>query len=201
MGQAAQTADDEIRTELIDGKIVMMSPRPCVDHTRAGGRIYRIFDEALEGKQCEAFPDGVDVFLDEKNRFVPDAMIVCNPKQIKPDRIVGAPTLVVEVLSPSTAMRDRTSKMRAYAKAGVQEYWLVDVIGCHIEVYRPQDGRFELTRIYQYYSPEELRAYAEEDEAHRLSDEEAEQTIHVDLCGGFDVELGVVFERVRGTAL
>lgn len=201
MGQAAQTADDEIRTELIDGKVIKMLPRPKLNHMRVSASIYRAFSDALEEKRCEAFLSGVEVFLDEKNHFIPDAMIICNPSQVKSDCVVGAPTLVVEVLSPSTAMRDRTSKMRAYAKAGVQEYWLVDVIGCHIEVYRQQDGQLELTRIYQYYSPEELRAYAEEDEAHRLSDEEAEQTIHVDLCGGFDVELGVVFERVRGTAL
>lgn len=197
MGQAARTTDDEIRTELIDGKIVMMSPRPRVDHMRVGGRIYRIFDEALQGKRCEAFPDGVDVFLNEKNHFVPDAMIVCDPTQVKPDHIVGAPALVVEVLSPSTAMRDRTSKMRAYAEAGVQEYWIVDAVGCYVEVYRQNKGQLELARIYQYYSQEELQAYAEEDEAHRLSEEDAEQTIHVDLCGGIDVQLGIVFERVR----
>lgn len=196
MGEVALSYKDDVRTELIDGKIVMMSPRPRLNHTRVSGAIYRIFAAALEGKRCEAFPDGVDLYLDEKNHFVPDAMIVCDSSQIKPDRIIGAPALVVEVLSPNTAMRDRGKKMRAYAKSGVQEYWIVDVIGCHIEVYRLNEGSYDIERIYQYYSPEELEENEKEDEEHRLSEEEIEQTIHVNLCGGIDVELGKVFARV-----
>lgn len=196
MGQAAFLEDDEIRTELIDGKIVMMSPRPRVDHTRVSSNIYRLFANALRGKTCEFFADGVELHLDEKNHFVPDGMIVCDPSKIKPDRVVGAPSLVVEVLSPSTAARDRGKKLRAYAAAGVGEYWIVDVMGRHVEVYRLHDGAYDIERVYQYYSPAELAENAAEDEDHRLSEEETEQTIHVDLCGGIDVNLGDVFERV-----
>lgn len=188
--------EEQIPMELINGKIVMMSPRPRVNHTRISGNIYSIFKNALKGKQCEAFPDGIDLYLDEKNHFIPDAMIVCDPSQVKGDRIDGTPSLVVEVLSPSTELRDRGVKMRAYAAAGVEEYWLVDVVSKRVEVYRQQDGRLEIQRVYTYYSPEEQKENAEKPEQFRLSDEDMEQEIQVELCGGFRVPLGDVFERV-----
>ena len=188
--------EEQIPMELINGKIVMMSPRPRVNHTRVAGTIYRIFSAALKGKRCEAFPDGVDLYLDEKNHFIPDAMIICDPSQVKGDRIDGAPSLVVEVLSPSTELRDRGVKMRAYAAAGVEEYWLVDVVSKRVEVYRQQDGRLEIQRVYTYYSPEEQKENAEKPGRFRLSDEDMEQEIQVELCGGFRVPLGDVFERV-----
>lgn len=188
--------EEQIPMELINGKIVMMSPRPRVNHTRVAGSIYQIFSVALKGKRCEAFPDGVDLYLDEKNHFIPDAMIVCDPAQVKGDRIDGAPSLVVEVLSPSTELRDRGVKMRAYAAAGVEEYWLVDVVSKRVEVYRQQDGRLEIQRVYTYYSPEEQKENAEKPERFRFSDEDMEQEIQVELCGGFRVSLDDVFERV-----
>lgn len=196
MENAAFFDEEQIPMELINGKIVMMSPRPRVNHTRVAGTIYRIFSAALKGKSCEAFPDGVDLYLDEKNHFIPDAMIICDPSQVKGDRIDGAPSLVVEVLSPSTELRDRGVKMRAYAAAGVEEYWLVDVVSKRVEVYRQQDGRLEIQRVYTYYSPEEQKENAEKPGRFRLSDEDMEQEIQVELCGGFRVPLGDVFERV-----
>ena len=196
MENAAFFDEEQIPMELINGKIVMMSPRPRVNHTRVAGTIYRIFSAALKGKRCEAFPDGVDLYLDEKNHFIPDALLICDPSQVKGDRIDGAPSLVVEVLSPSTELRDRGVKMRAYAAAGVEEYWLVDVVSKRVEVYRQQDGRLEIQRVYTYYSPEEQKENAEKPGRFRLSDEDMEQEIQVELCGGFRVPLGDVFERV-----
>lgn len=196
MGEAAVWDDNEIPMELINGKIVMMSPRPGLDHTRVSGAIYRIFSNALEGKRCEAFPDGVDLYLDEKNHFVPDGMIVCDPSQSKYDRVVGAPSLVVEVLSPSTASRDRGDKFDAYGKAGVQEYWIVDILGRSIDVYRQKDGRLVMNHVYQYFSPEGLAENAGREEHFRLHPEDTEQVITVDLCGGFKVPLAKIFARV-----
>lgn len=109
----------ETKTELIDGKIIMMSPRPRISHNRACTAISREFSSYLKGKSCEAFSDGVDVFLDEKNRFVPDVMIVCNHNIIQDDGIHGAPDLVVEVLSTTTARFDRGRKKDAYEKAEI----------------------------------------------------------------------------------
>ena len=57
------------REELIDGKIVMMSPRPAINHERIQRNILRIFDNYLHGKRCEAFGEA-EVWLDEKNHFI-----------------------------------------------------------------------------------------------------------------------------------
>ena len=107
MSNLAYTDDYKERFELIDGKIIMMSPRPRIAHSRALGNIFREFSIYLKGKKCEAFADGVDVYLDEKNHFIPDVMIICNKDIITDLNIQGAPDLVVEVLSPSTAKNDK----------------------------------------------------------------------------------------------
>ena len=76
---------EDFRNELIAGKVVLMAPMPSVNHNRVARNIFRIFDEFLDGKQCEAFSDGVDVYLTEENRFVPDMMVVCDPDKVYDD--------------------------------------------------------------------------------------------------------------------
>ena len=93
---------DEIWEELIDGKIVAMSPRPAWNHISVAGNIFGIFWTYLKGKPCAPIADGMDLYLSEKDHFIPDVMIVCDPDKIKSDGVHGAPDLVVEVLSPST---------------------------------------------------------------------------------------------------
>ena len=103
------------RVELIEGKTCLMSPRPKLMHNRICVRIAHIFESYLERKRCVALGDGADVYLDDKNHYVPDAMIVCNRSILHEDAVYGAPDLVVEVLSPSTAKNDRGPKMRMTA--------------------------------------------------------------------------------------
>jgi Uma2 family endonuclease len=74
----AYNCSTDIWEEKLDGVIVAMAPRPEIRHHRADNRITRIFERHMEGKSCEVFGDGVDVFLTEKDNVVPDAMIVCN---------------------------------------------------------------------------------------------------------------------------
>ena len=93
---------EERREELIGGKPVMMSPRPSFNHNQISYNISRLFGNYLYGKKCTPIADGMDLYLDEDNQFVPDFMVVCDPDKIKPDGIHGSPDLVVEVLSPST---------------------------------------------------------------------------------------------------
>ena len=152
-------------TELIEGKVCLMSPRPCVDHNLVSFRIYRIFADYLEGKTCMALSDGYDVFLDEENHYVPDGMIVCDRSKIRPKGIYGAPDLVVEVLSPSTMMHDRGPKMRHYAAAGVKEYWIVSPEMKSVEVYYNQDGRFEIVATYVDYRQEDIDDMTDEERA------------------------------------
>lgn len=128
----------------------MMSPRPAVNHNRAITNISRIFSTYLRGKRCESFSDGIGVHLDEKNIVIPD--VVCNRDIIKGNGIYGAPDLVVEVLSPSTAkLRDRKGKEALYEKYGVKKYWIIDSLSKLIEVDLPIDGKFDLDAVYTVY--------------------------------------------------
>lgn len=153
------------RTEIIAGKTVLMSPRPLISHNLVSGNIYRLFANYLQGKTCVPFADGVDVHLNDQNWFVPDAMIVCNPEIIKENGIYGTPDLVVEVLSPSTMRYDRGPKMKAYAQAGVKEYWLVTPLARSVEVYLNHDGVFELDDTYAVYSEADLSVMDEKEKA------------------------------------
>ena len=186
----------KIKTELIDGKIFMMSPRPRVEHATVCTNIASEFRSYLKGKTCRAFCDGVDVFLDENNRFVPDTMIVCNPDIIKHDGIHGAPDLVVEVLSKTTAKNDRSKKKYTYAKYGVKEYWIVDVWSKSVEVYYNQNNWFVLDNIYYYLTDEEIA------ENNNMSDNDIDKIkeytdfIKVSICDNLIVKLKDIFEYV-----
>ena len=116
---------EDWREELIGGKLVAMSPRPAFNHNRISENIDFIFRGYLRGKKCTPLGDGYDLYLDENNHFIPDFMIVCDRDKIQMDGVHGAPDLVVEVLSPSTAQNDRGHKKEVYAKCGVREYWIV----------------------------------------------------------------------------
>ena len=130
------------------------------------------------------------MFLDKENHYVPDTMIVCDRSKLKSDGVHGAPDLVVEVLSPSTAQNDRGAKMRHYAAAGVKEYWIVSPIGKSVEVYLNQDGHFELDAMYTIFSNWDLE---------RMDDEERKairMEIPVSLYDDFRVSVEEIFEDV-----
>ncbi|GGJ11720.1 hypothetical protein GCM10010885_21290 [Alicyclobacillus cellulosilyticus] len=96
----------------------------------------------LKGKTCEAFIAPYDVYLegDEGGNYVrPDITVICDPSKLRPYGCVGAPDMVMEVLSPATAYKDKTVKLRAYMAAGVREYGLVDPYNQIVEVYRLAD--------------------------------------------------------------
>jgi Uma2 family endonuclease len=118
-----------------------MSPSPIIHHSSIVGNIYSIFKNYLKNKPCIAFVDNVDVHFNEKDIFIPDVSIVCNREIIKRTGIFGAPDLVVEVLSPSTAKNDRGYKKSVYESYGVKEYWIVDPESRSLEVYLLKNDR------------------------------------------------------------
>ena len=194
-GAVGREAEKE-RFELIDGKVVLMSPRTRINHARISGAIYFAFARYLQGKRCEPFCDGVDVYLDEKNHFIPDVMIVCNPDQVKETHIEGAPALVVEVLSVSTQFRDRGVKMHAYAAAGVQEYWLVNPNDKSIEVYLNHEGTFVLDNIYNWFTEEQRQENDAAPVEQKLAAELLPREIPVSLYDDFRIPLADIFARI-----
>lgn len=176
---------EEPREELLGGRIYMMSS-PTVNHSQIASNIYYAFRSYLKGKTCRAFGDGVDVYLTENDRVIPDAMIVCNKNIIRLDGIHGAPDLIVEVLSPGTAKNDRGYKKNLYETAGVKEYWIVDPISHSIEVYILANGKFVLDEVYALYPA-----------GAGVTDEEREETkkeIQVSLYNDFCISLEEIFK-------
>ena len=179
---------DEPRAEIIHGKTVLMSPSPTIGHNTAISNIHRIFSNFLRGKRCRVFVDGADVHLDEKNTFVPDLMIVCDRNKIKHDGIYGAPDLVVEVLSPSTATRDKGTKKAVYERAGVLEYWIVDPLAKSIDVYHLRENRLELDYSYVEFPDWEWARMTEKERA------EARLSVKISLYDDLVVDVREVFE-------
>ena len=117
------------RVELIDGKFYDMAS-PTVVHQDIIYRFVKQVDRFIDDNKgkCKVFIGPVDVQLDndDKTMVVPDAVIICDSKKNRKDRIIGAPDLVLEVLSPSTRNKDMEKKCPKYRVAGVKEYWMID---------------------------------------------------------------------------
>ena len=138
------------REEMIGGKLVAMGT-PSVHHSMIVLNLSRILGNFFHGKACTPFGDNTKVYLSETERFIPDALVVCDAEKIRPDGIHGAPDLVVEVLSPSTADRDRRHKKDAYETYGVKEYWIISQADKTVEQYVLRDGRLKLKGVYSVY--------------------------------------------------
>lgn len=171
--------------ELLNGEIVMMSS-PSVNHYQISLNIVLAFQTYLKGKTCRAFGDGVDVYLTENDRVIPDAMIVCNKNIIRPDGIHGAPDLVVEVLSPSTAKRDIGYKKDLYEKSGVKEYWIVEPNVRSVEVYHLSDGKYSIDEYYVLY-PSSFSGVTEKERT------ESKKEIPISLYNDFCIPLEEIF--------
>ena len=119
---------DERRVEMIDGVFYDMAA-PTLAHQDIAGSIYAQLRNfvAKNGGSCKPYISPVDVQLDrdDKTMVQPDVIVMCNREQITKVRIVGAPSLVVEVLSPSSRYMDMVRKFKKYKNAGVAEYWMV----------------------------------------------------------------------------
>ena len=141
---------DEKRVELIDGVFYEMHS-PKIIHQAAAGFLYKkLLDHVLETKgPCRPFISPVDVYLDADDKTIvqPDVLVLCNTSMINEvGRVIGAPDLIIEVLSKSTRKKDMTLKHHKYANAGVREYWLVDTDKQSIVVYDLEHDA--LPRIY-----------------------------------------------------
>ena len=124
--------DDE-RWELIAGKVYNMSPAPTIKHQGIVGDFYNQLKQQLKGKPCIPYVAPVDVVLSDDDVVQPDVLVVCDPAKITEKNIQGAPDLVVEVLSPSTALKDMREKRLLYERSGVREYVVIDPLEEYVQ--------------------------------------------------------------------
>ena len=135
--------EDHPRCELVDGLIRLMAPAPYVTHQSVSGNIYEYIRRHLKGKKCKVFYAPIDVYLDKDNVLQPDIIVVCDNKKIKLRGCYGAPDIVVEILSKSTAKYDMTVKYNKYQEAGVKEYWVVGPSYGTVQLFTLVDGKYQ----------------------------------------------------------
>ena len=125
-----------------------MTPAPVINHQAVVGELYSQFASWFRGKRCRVFVSPVDVKLSEEDVVEPDLVVVCEASKLKPTHVEGAPTLLVEVLSPSTEAHDRLRKMALYARSGVKEVWLVTPDAALVEVFVLDGSSYRLAGTY-----------------------------------------------------
>ncbi|MFZ2654939.1 MAG: Uma2 family endonuclease [Victivallales bacterium] len=169
---------DEERWEIIDGEAYMMSPAPTTRHQAILRELFGSLFAFFKGHKCKLFSSPIDIKLSEEDIVQPDIVLVCDKSQIKETHIEGAPALVVEVVSPSSAVHDRMRKMRLYAEAGVKEYWIVTPFPSMVEIFL-LDGKnyrmyktFDRNQILESATFKKLRISLEEVFEFPLSPEE-----------------------------
>ena len=153
---------DDGRWELIDGMEYDMSPAPSRIHQKLSGELFVMIHAVLKGKQCDVYAAPFDVRLadyaeaSDEDIFTvvqPDIVVVCDKLKLDERGCVGAPDLIIEILSPYTAAKDMKTKRDLYEQHGVKEYWLVHPIDKTFMVYC-------LNEVRQYAKAE---IYADQD--------------------------------------
>ena len=128
----------EQRWELIEGVPHAMAA-PSTRHQRFVRKLTLQIGNFLEEKDCEVFPAPFSVYLKHTNKedtvVEPDLSVVCDPAKLDDRGCKGAPDLIIEVLSPTTARHDRVLKFNKYLEAKVMEYWIVDPERNVVEVF------------------------------------------------------------------
>lgn len=133
------------RIELFRGRIFKMSPAPARIHQKILLNITRTFDQYFQKHSCELYFAPFDVRLPNKNGEVltvvqPDLCVICDLEKLDDKGCLGAPDLIVEILSPGNTKKEMDHKFTIYEEAGVLEYWLVHPADKNIQVFVLDNG-------------------------------------------------------------
>lgn len=133
----------EGRWELIEGIPYAMSPLPVPKHQRIGGNLFTEFRLALRDckNNCKVFQP-LDYKVSDDTILQPDMLVVCG--DIYKKFLDFTPSLVAEILSPSTALKDRHTKFEIYQSQGVPYFLIINCDAETVEIYELQNGRYEL---------------------------------------------------------
>lgn len=145
------TWPNDERWELIDGVPYAMSPAPVRRHQSISVELCRQFANYLLDKPCKVYDAPFDVRLSEQSSVSdnyidtvvqPDILVVCDESKLDVRGCIGAPDLIIEILSPSTAAHDLKVKFELYQRYGVKEYWVVHPNDQTVLVFRRGDDGF-----------------------------------------------------------
>ena len=155
------------RVELIKGKIFKMSPAPSRKHQDISRNIMREMDGFFLKKKCKLYFAPFDVRLinfkksTEDNQIIsvvqPDLCVICDEANLDDKGCIGAPDLIIEILSPGNSKKEMDIKFDLYQENGVREYWMVDPTEQAIYIYVLENGKFKglkpLTTDNKLHSP------------------------------------------------
>lgn len=139
---------DEERWEVIDGEAYNMAPAPGIKHQNVVINFSSYLKQQLKDKLCRPFVAPTDVVLSEYDVVQPDVLVVCDEKKITEANIQGTPDLVVEVLSPATALKDKREKRALYEKSGIREYIIIDPVELYVERFVLKGKRYGEPEIF-----------------------------------------------------
>lgn len=151
---------DEV-VEIIKGRIFRMSAAPKSIHQRLTIVIGSEFEYFLKNKKCKVFVAPFDVRLpvnsngkgsknnsDIKTVVQPDICVICDPSKLDEAGCIGAPDLIVEILSKSTTKKDLQYKYEVYEESGVLQYWIIWPEEETLLIYTLMNGKYQPSRIF-----------------------------------------------------
>ncbi|WP_300979120.1 Uma2 family endonuclease [Flavobacterium sp.] len=140
------------RVELIKGKILKMSPAPSRNHQEISWIIARQLDKIFRKTSCKMYTAPFDVRLvDFKNSIddsqivsvvQPDLCVICDHNKLDEKGCIGAPDLIIEILSPGNSTKEMDLKFDLYQENKVKEYWIVNPMEKMILIYVLENERF-----------------------------------------------------------
>ena len=140
----------EDRLEYINGEVYLQSA-PSVEHQSVVTNLSTELGIYFKGKECRHFVAPFDVVLQnetEKHKVQPDITVICDNSGFTKNNYTGVPTIVVEVLSPSTVSKDYIIKMDLYMRFGVKEYWIVSPKNKSMEIFALENGSYLEPIVY-----------------------------------------------------
>ncbi len=138
--------DDTYYYEIIDGHMIRKSAPAPLHQEISRNLLFALETYNRSTQKGSLFCAPLDVYLDEYNKPQPDIIFISKEKSgiITHDGIMGVPDMIIEIISPTSIIRDRIEKKNLYERMAVQEYWLVDPQYEAIEIYTLQNNRYEL---------------------------------------------------------
>jgi Uma2 family endonuclease len=147
----AAIPDDGKHYEVVNG-VLYMTPAPSMGHQSVSGEIAGYLRQFVQiAGRGRVFYAPADVELSFSNIVQPDIFVVLNEHldRLTPSRLIGAPDLVVEILSPGTMRHDLHEKLEAYEQAQVPEYWVVSPAECTVEILLLEKGVYRSSGVFQ----------------------------------------------------
>jgi Uma2 family endonuclease len=173
--------DDQERWELINGEVWDMSPAPSRLHQEISIRLSSLLYQHLKKKDCAVYAAPFDVRLPEQENaedhaittvVQPDISVICDQRKLDERGCLGAPDLIIEILSPATAAKDLKVKRDLYEQHRVQEYWL----------FHPTDQTVMIYRAGQNNEYRKAEIFTKED------------SITADVLAGLEIQLAEIFK-------